>query len=278
MDKCPSNQIRFLVKNKIDLDNPLASLSVTDTVASNDGATFLDFLRNRNNRSAWLTTDSDDSANTEIIAELTDLRDLDTIILVKHNFAAYTLQYWDGVSAWVDFSTPIAVTGNADETTFHQFDKVETSRIRLVIQGTIIPDTDKRMRQFIITENLLSGQLEGWPVIRRPRFNTQKKVTQSLSGKVSVTESIGGFSMELQVRNYGIDADLNIIEEIYTGRRGVLVWLSGGDDSKFRFRRIGYREEDIYLMRAINDYSPEWVRGVYQNGLRITLRMSESLD
>lgn len=274
--ECRTGQIRFMKKSRLDISNVLASITVTDATATNNGQDFVDFLRNRNNTSAWVTTGSNDAANTTLEMDLTDERDLTTIILVKHNFDSYTLKYWDG-GAYVDFATPISVTGNTDPTTFHEFNTVSTSRIQLVITGTMVADSDKRMTQAILTENLVSGQLEGWPVIRKPRLTTRKQVSNMLSGKVNVTESVGAYSMDLQVRHWKIAGDMDIVEEIYLGKRGVLVWLSGGDEDQFTFRRIGYRKEDIYLMRATNDYSPEWVSGVYINGLKITLKLREAI-
>ena len=261
----------------MDLSNSLASITVTDGTATNTGQDFVDFLRNRNNTSAWITTGSDDAALTTLDFDFTDERDFDTVLLVLHNFDSYTLKYWDG-AIYQDFVPAINVTGNIKETTFHQFTKVSTSKLQLIINGTIVPDADKRMKQFIATEKLVTGQLTGWPIIKNPNFNTNKKVSKMLSGKVNVTESVGGFGVDLQVRNWSIDSDLNIVEEIYSGRRGVLIWLSAGNEDQFKFKRYGYRDEDIFLMRAVNSYSPEWVSGVYINGLKITLKMQESIN
>lgn len=276
-DICQTGQIRFFKKNKIDNSNTLASITVTDGVATNNGQSFVDFLRNKNNFSAWITTGSSDSANTELLAELTDERDLDSIMLIGHNFAAYTLQYWDG-SSYQDFSTPINVSGNTKTTTFHQFDKVSTSRVKLIILGTMVPDSDKRMKQWILTEKLATGQFEGWPVIRRPELNTNKKISTVLSGKVSVIESIGAYEFDLQVRHWTSDSDLEIVMEIYRGRRGVLVWLSGGDEAQFKLKLLGYKDEDIFQMRAVNNFSPELASGVYVNGVKIDLKLRESIN
>ncbi|MCP3684532.1 MAG: hypothetical protein GY861_17845 [bacterium] len=276
MSSTDTGQIRFFKKSKLDISNVQASITVTDPTATNNGQTFVDFLRNRNNVSAWLTTGSNDAAKTVLEFNLTEERDVDSVLFILHNFKGYTLKYWDG-SAYVDFSTPINVTGNTAKTTFHEFPTVTTSALQLVITGTFVADADKKMRQVIITEKLISGQLEGWPVIRKPRHTTNKKVSSMLSGKVNVVESVGGFEADLSVRNWNKDADLEIVEEIYLGKRGVLMWLSGGKESQFGQQRIGYRDEDIYLVRAINDYSPEWVSGVYRNGLRILMRLREAI-
>ena len=233
-----SAQIKFFKKNKADISNSLVSITVTDATATNNGQDFVDFMRNRNNYSAWLTTGSNDAANTTLVVDMTEERDVDTIILVDHNFDSYTLKYWNG-SSYVDFSTAISVSGNTSDTTSHDVTSVSTSRIQLVITGTQVADADKRLAQLIVTEKLVSGQLEGWPIIKAPEHTTNKKISRMLSGKVNVVESLGAFSMDLEVANWNIDADLDIVEEIYFGKRGVLVWLSAGNEAQFSHLRMG---------------------------------------
>src|SRR4051812_33469430 len=105
-----AQQICVFKKNLIDLSNTNGVLTVTDATATNNGQTFVDFIRNRNNSSAWLTTGSNDAANTQIDVDLGETRDITDIILVKHNWKAYTIKYsTDGVS-YSDFTSAIAPT------------------------------------------------------------------------------------------------------------------------------------------------------------------------
>ena len=272
-----SQQIKFYDKSKLDLSNGVASITITDSVATNNGQDYVDFMRNRNNVSAWMTTGSTDAALTTIDVELVDEREITTVILTTFNFKAYTIQYWDG-GAYVDFSTPVNETANVLTSIEHSFDQISTSKIRIIVSGTMIADADKRITQLIITKNLLTGQLDGWPVIKRPRHNTNKKVSIMLSGKVNVVESVGGFSCDLSVKNWNSDSDLSLVEEIYFGKRGVLMWLSGGDEAQFSHNRAGYRGEDIYLVRAVNDYTPEWSSGLYTTGMKINMKLKEAIE
>lgn len=271
-----TEQIRFFDKNKMDISNINASITVTDAVATDTGSAIVDNMRKPGNDSAWLTTDSTDAANTTLDFLFADERTISVIAMVLHNLKAYTIQYWNG-SSYVDFSTVISETTNVETTNFYYVTEVQTDRVRLVITGAQIVDADKIIRQFIATDHLLTGQLVGWPIIGRPKHETGKRVNKMLSGKVNVVETITSFSFQLSVSNWNIDADINIIEEIYFGRRPVLVSLSGGDDSQFSHQRVGYRKEDIYLMRAIDDYSPEWSSGIYKNGLKLKIRFAEAV-
>ncbi len=272
-----SSQIKFFTKNKIDLSVDNVTISVTDSVATDVGTNFVDFVRNRNNRSAWITTGSTDAGTTTMTIDMTDERDIEEILLIKHNLKAYTIKYWNGAS-FVDFSTPVAETTNIATTNNHSFDLVTTSMIEIVITGAQVVDADKFIHQIILTTNHSSGQLEGWPQLKRPRQNTNKRTRNMLSGKVNVIESIGGFSVQMEVSNWSIDADLTLVEEIYFGKRAVLVWLCGGDEAQFANQRFGYRLEDLFFMRATNDYSPEYNVGIYTNGLKVKLNMMEAIN
>jgi hypothetical protein len=262
--------IRFFNKNKLDISNPNAELTASEADA------YVDYVRNRSNTSYWVTTNSVDANNTNIVVDFADQRDIDSIILVKHNFKAYTVQYWNGV-AYDDFSTPILETNNSSDTTFHQFNLVVTTRIKLTIQGTMIADRDKFLAQLIATDQI--GQLENYPSIRKPSFDRNLASTNMLSGKASIIENIGGFSVSLDKEYWKSAADLELIEELYFSNEGFLVWLSGGDTSQFNnFIPRGYRMEDVFLMKCANNYSPEYVKGILEHGIGVAIKLIEVVD
>lgn len=269
-----SGQITFFEKNVIDLDNENVTITVTDSVADENGQDFVNFVRNRNLTSAWLTTGSTDAANTQLDFEWVDQNTISEIILVRHNWKAFTIQYWNG-SSFVDFSTPISETVNADSTSIFSFTAVQTDQIRIIITAAQVVDADKQLFQIIVTNKILTGALNGWPVIRSPRHSTNKIVTPMLSGKRNVIESLGFFSCQLSVESWRDDEDLTLIERIYFGRNPVLLWLSGGVEEQFSTNRIGYRNEDFYLVRPTDDYTPEYLKGLYKSGLKISMKLEE---
>lgn len=269
-----AEQIYFFKKNYIDLTFDGVTITVTDTVASNKGQDFVDYIRNRKNSSAWLTTGSTDAANTTLEVDWGSSKELNSIILIGHNFKAFTVQYWTGV-AWADFSTAIAETTNTAETNYYSFDSVNTTKIQIIITGTQVADADKILKQLIATDEI--GQLNGWPVIKRPTASTNKSISRSLSGKVYVAEGIGAFSCQLTVENWNNDADLTIIETVYEAGEGVHVWLCGGDEDQFSSKRVGYRLEDLYFMRPTDEYRPEFFRGLYQTGIKFQMKLEEAI-
>jgi len=114
----------FFDKNVIDLDlGTQVAITITDSVATDTGSTVVDYMRDRKNSDGWATTGSTDAANTQIDVNIGDLSEIDSILLVNHNWKAYTIQYKSGVS-YVDFSTAISETTNTSSVKFHQFTPV----------------------------------------------------------------------------------------------------------------------------------------------------------
>jgi len=189
---------------------------------------------------------------------------------------AFEIQWWTGL-AWSPFSPAINVVNNTDDVSYFTGLDVNTQKIKLIIYGTMVQDEDKYIKQIIWTQRIGSGQLTGWPEITDPKHTTQKKVNRMLSGKVHVTESLGAFSCRLAVKNWKIENDIDILERIYFGREGVLMWLSGNNEAQFWYAARGYRREDIYLVRPTNDWEPEFYRAVYQHGFKVNLRLEEAI-
>lgn len=261
-----AGQILFYEKSKCDFTNSNASATASQ------GVGYESYLLDRSNRTAWVTSGSVDADLTNIVIDFTEQRYIDTIVFIKWNVKSYTIQYWNG-STYVDFATAIDVTTNTAETVKHSVTEVLTSKIKLIIRGTMVANDDKYIYQVICTSFI--GQLAGWPVIKKPTHNLNRIVTKMLSGRVNVVESVGGFSMDLEVANWNSDADLTIIERLYTLAEGFLVWTCGGDEAQFSSVRMGYRLEDWFLMRPTNNYVPEYVKGLYKTGLKIQMSLAE---
>ena len=263
-----SQQIIFFEKSKCDYSDS----NVTAT--ADQGNATADKVLNRSNNSAWLTSGSVDSDDPYLEIDMVNERDMTDILLIGHNFKEYTLQRWNG-SSYVDFSTPINETSNTKETTHHTFDQVSSSKIKLIVGATMTADDDKILRQLIITEQI--GQLAGWPTID-PTLSRNKKASKALSGKYSIKENIGARKEKLKVKVLNSDADLTIIENLYYANVGFLYWPCGGDEDQFDSARIGYRLEDIYLMKTSDEWKPKYFRGMYNRGMVIDIDLQECVD
>lgn len=263
--------VQFFKKNRIDLDRAAVVITATDLVATSNGQSFVDLVRNRNNTSGWMTTGSTDAAGSELLIEMPDRQDLDSILFVKHNFKSFTVQYWDGDS-WEDFSTPIAETVNAKTTNCFRFDQITTAKIKIHISATQVANADKSICQVILTEIL--GELNVKPILK-PVVDKGRKATRYLSGKRHITKSIASFAVDVMMNNVVNDDDLTLAETLYDTPDGFLVWICGGDISQYPNQRLGYRLEDIYLMNPTNEYEPAYEDGYHRHGIPIALKLVE---
>jgi hypothetical protein len=261
-----AEQIVFFEKNRADFTYTAV------TASASEGDEFALNVINRSNNTAWLTTNSLDANNTTLTIDFADEKSISDILLIKHNFKSFNLKWWDG-SAFQAFTPPINETTNTKETNYYEVSQVTTSQIQLTILGTMVPDSDKFLYQLIATEKL--GQFEGWPIIKSPTISRNRNKTLMLSGKMNVFENIGNFGMTLQFNNFSSDADLALIEALYEKVEGFLVWPCGGDETQFRTIRQGYRLEDIFLMKPLDEYVPEYDKGIYKNSVSFNVKLQE---
>jgi hypothetical protein len=253
----------FFKKNRIDLDFDAVTVTATQDT---DNAIY---CRNRSLQSAYVTNGSVDSDNTEINIDLADPYTIDYLLLLGHNFASYKLEYYNG-SSWVSV---VDQTSNANASTSHELSSpISASLWKLTIRGTIVSDSDKLLQRLVLTEKL--GQFSYWPKIKKPMHDAGKIVRKALSGKKAVARQVGFFKFSLEVSNWK-GSDLTLVETLYNQFEGFEVWLGAGDEAQFSFAAEGYRKKDLYLMQCVNDYSPEFLKGIYVNGLDLDIALEE---
>ena len=263
-------QIRFFQLPISDITNPNVAVTITDTIAEDNGQSIANFMRNRNLTSAWLTTGSNDSANTVVLFNLVDSERVDSVFLVEHNLKSFKLEWFDGVT----WSLIENVTNNELTTTEHKVGADGVKQVRLTIYGTMTANDDKRITQFNIVEEV--GQLNGWPEISRVTHDLGQKSNRMLSGKYSISESVGAFSFDLTVDIETSQKDLDLYEKLFfLYRQGVMIYLSGGDESQFLLKTLGYRKQDFYFMKPTKDYSNDFYKSIYKSGVKLKISFVE---
>ena len=262
---------RIFKKNKIDLDNENITITVTDPIATDTGESLADFVRDRKNSSGWATTDSDDSALTLFQVLFGDQRDIDSIFLIGNNFKDYDLEWFDG-TIWQAIIT--AIVGNSDPVKFHEFTKIlEVQGVRVRINKTFVVDDDKFLSQMIVTESL--GEFNQFPMVQHEGSKNRKRI-KLISGKSKVIQNSGATFFSISHKNQIDDNDLFIIETMFNSFSGFLFWPSGGDETQFRTRRIGFRKQDIFLMAATNELENLWGSdGRYCSGTDYNVKLAE---
>ena len=75
----------------------------------------------------------------------------------------------------------------------------------------MIANDDKRITQFNIVQEI--GQLNGYPEIAGTKHTLGQKKSKMLSGKYSISESVGSFEFELSLDLENDQHDIDIYEQ-----------------------------------------------------------------
>jgi hypothetical protein len=256
--------IRFFKMSFADINRT----GVTLGIDNND--TIKDYLVSRNNRFVWESTGSDDSNSITFTVTFDTSREIDTLILTVCNLKGFTLDYLNGVGAWVNLITE---TTNADETYFQQFTPVSTTAVRFIMNTTMTADQEKTLRDFIITKQI--GQLVGYPDIDIPRKPTSSKKTM-MTGKEKILQSGVDNSIRLNFQNHMGNADRNLFDTLVEYTEEFLIWPNGGDSDQFVHNDIGYRAEDIFLVQMDPaGYTHQFTKNLYFSGMNAQVMLVE---
>jgi len=263
-----AQQIKFFRKSRCDYEFSYVSATASNSPAS------AGYPLQRSNRLGWGTSGSSDAENTTYQVNFGDVVTVDSIILINHNWKNYKIQYLasDGVT-WTDFAPVVNPTTSTDSTTLHSVPSTVTTSLKVTIYGTQVANAEKILSQFIATS--LIGQLTGWPVMDMPTLGRALQEQIVLSSKSRILSNIGRYSISLKFPIWNKTADITIIESLVAANEGFLFWPCGGDQSQFFSVRLGYRLQDIFLMRVKTEYKPILYRGFYSVGMTIQLDLVE---
>jgi len=270
--------IRIYEKSKIDIDNVNIVITITDGgVATDNGQSIADSIRDRDNSTALVTTDSTDASNWTKVIDLIDEVPFSKIMMLLFNFFKYTLKYHDGVS-FVDFNPAINELANLEENKYHSFDEVTSSQIQLVVTQCFFEDAsgvdlDKIIRQFIVTNEI--GQFPDEPNIERLRPSRNRKTKRLVSGRVSVTKRAGAVEAVLQFKPTKNKATIRLLNNIFESDDGIL-WSFIGADETGHDDIQGFRLEDLFLMAATNEFDTSYMQGYFDRGHAFKLEVIES--
>jgi hypothetical protein len=269
-----SGGIKFFEKSKCDIDVEACTVTVSS------GSSGKDRIRDRKNTTRWVSVSSNDATTETITIDLGSSQSINRIVLVKNNFKAFNVQYWNG-SAYVDFSSVVTKEGtqstitettNAKTTNYYEFAIVSAQLVKVTITTTQTVDAQKYAYQVIITEEI--GTLTGYPNHAR-EFSpiTSKKTT--LSGKSKYSIFGEQYSCNLGFNFYPTAADHAIILSLWEGLTEFIIYPCGGNEDQFRFKTKGDRLEDIYLVFFDGGWTPNYADNVYVLPLNYNVRLVE---
>ncbi len=254
---------RFLKMNYSDINRAEASIVIDNNNAE------VESLINRDPFWVWQSIGSNDDTDTvTLTASFGVARTMDTLLLINHNLKNFSFEYWNG-AVWIEI---LAETANVEDVYFSKFTPVSTDQVRLIMNSTIVADSEKTIQDFIATGQL--GQFAGYPEVELTD-TTDRVKKRMLSGKEKITISGPQVKANIRFKDYTGNTDRTLVNTLRELREEFLIWPSGGDASQFAHNDIGYRLSDIYLVTIDKGFRHKFTKGLFKSGMSGNLIFTE---
>ena len=271
-----SGKIKFFYENYGDINNDNGyAIASTGSNTRNNARSRKQYLR-------WESVGSDDVTTETYQLGFGANEDINRIVLNRHNFKAFTVQYWNG-AAWTHFAnvvtkegtqTNITETTNDKTTNYYEFDYVNTSKILISVDTTIAVDAEKYIYEVIATEEL--GTFEGFPAYAGA-FAKKRAIKQSFEGTQNQSILGENFTCSLSFQRYGVEADHTLIQDLWELDKPFLIYPCGANEDQYRFtNKVGNRLRDIFLVGFSSDFSPNYELNVFELGLNYSVSFKEA--
>jgi len=118
------------------------------TILATTGSTSANFCIDRNPITYWRSTGSTDAVTEELIIEFDEIKDINRLLLVDHNWKDFNAQY-DNAGTWTHFTSVFGIDGAkanitetafADDTAYYEFTLVSTDKSRIQVTKTQTAD------------------------------------------------------------------------------------------------------------------------------------------
>jgi hypothetical protein len=248
------------------------------TAVASSNSTSASLILGTNKFFKWESIGSDDTTTETITITMPDAVDITRIFLADHNWKEYTIKF-GGVPT--DFTTVVGIDGAlgggiaetayARDTSYYEFDLVNTDTIEITVTKTQVADEEKSLVIFIVTEEL--GTLLGFPRNSGVNLNRNVRRERAISGRMHVEKSYESASMDLILKGYAVgtdtqgQADIDLLDSLHDRDIPFIVWPNGGVPTNFRFEQRGWRLKDIYQMQTDTPTRNAYRNNVYKFGV-----------
>lgn len=275
--------MKFFEKSKcLEKDGAIATATSDTANAKN--------ILNYNKIDQWVSIGSDDTT-TETIEITFDSTTIDRLFLIDMNFKEFDVKYWDGISAYIDFTNVVGLDGSLvggiaetvfdKDTAYYEFTPITTTKIQIECLKTQIVDAQKFLFNFYCTSEI--GTFLGFPSIPREDTDQNSSEFTVLSGRKSILKGNSQFETTLRFRAYPYKNDYDILESLFNSQNPFLVWMCGGkyQDINFKFQRRNWRLKDVFNSQYSGDLNIHWYTSnnatLYNTGFTGNCRIKESI-
>lgn len=227
------------------------------------------YMFDRDPDSKWTTSGANDDATsvTAIIEFFEDgvavERDIDRLLLINHNFKAWTLEYWDG-AAWQPLTSE---TVDDEEITFKTFGQVSTTKVRLTVTETQVADQEKEVGEIIVCAILLDPA-------RDPDnldVTWREMSAEIMMGDGSLHKTVTRWAQN-RVQRYECRVNFSFLDE---DDRADLKAIRDAGEPFLWYPESVARPGEIYLVHWANPWTEKYVSSYKGAGSEVTMALKE---
>ena len=248
-----------------------ASFEDGSTAVASTGSAEASLILGTNKIFLWSSVGSNDTITETITITMPAAVAINRIFLADHNWKEFTIKFDGGT----DFTTVVGIDGALGggitetafvrDTAYYEFDSVTATTIEITVTKTQTANQEKTLVLFIVTEEL--GTFTGFPQNRGVRLNRNDKIETAISGRMHVEKSYESARMDLVLKTYPIQDDIDLLDTIHDSDVPFIVWANGGKPDQFRLSQRGWRLKDVYQMQTIRGTINAYDRNVYIMGV-----------
>ena len=222
-----------------------------------------------NRRQFKLTSIGSNDATPEVwIIDFGVSTTIDRIYIDNHNIKSGDLKYWDG-AAYVDFSSAISWSANAEATNYYEFNSVSTAKIRLTMNTTMVVDAQKfvgELRAFVETGTVsVNPASNDFEIAEKSQINY---VSDGGSIRVSFGEK---YHADIMFSDANA-ADMTLFRTLKDSDDPFYFFPCGGITT---YDQEGFRLRDMYLCNWINSFKPSLKSDLLGIGTSIRMELAE---
>lgn len=234
---------------------------------------------------AWESSGSDDTTTETLVIDFPASVTIDRLFILVHNLKDFSVEYYDGVSAYQNFTNVVGLDGSvaggiietafADDCAYYEFDAVTTTQIRIQATKTQTADQEKQIARVVATEEL--GTWLYYPQVKGLTISKNAKTQKLLSGRRRIIKTVETASFGFTLKANSNAEDLALAETMLDSLDPMLIWLCGGrrGTTYFKVTTRGYRLRDLYSMDVEGDLPLNYVRGILVNPFEAKLSFAE---
>lgn len=252
--------VKFYDKNRI---NSGGTFSFTSALAANAS-----FMYDNDSKTKLMSSGSDDATPEVWTITFDRATAFNRIFIQGHNIKSGKIEYYNG-STYVDFSTPIAWSGNTVTSNLFEFNSVNCTAIKITMDTTMIANSQKSVMGVKVFSQL--GEVSNNPKEAKTDMPDAAKELKTSNGGVVFVYFGEKYKIKLSFDRASV-ADMALFRDLKERGEPFFVYLCGGIAT---YVEEGWRPGDMPYVVFTSELSSALNKNLHDVGVKIDITMSE---